>query len=159
VFFKKLVDPGGSANFIFGFSVAISGNYAVVGSPQATIGTNIQQGSATVFQFNGTDWVFMDQLTDPLGVAGTQFGNFVSISGDLILVGDADHGPNSAGTSLLYSRLGLQWQFLQNITDPQNRGSNRFGTSTAIDSNTRRFVIGAPVYGNQSGKAVFGKVN
>lgn len=159
VFFKKLVDPSGGTNFIFGFSVAISGNYAVVGSPQASVGSNIQQGSATVFQFNGTDWVFNDQLTDPLGTTGTQFGNFVAISGDLVLVGDADHGPNQAGTSLLFSRLGLQWQLLQNIIDPQNRGSNRFGTSTAIDSNTRRFVIGAPVYGGQSGKAVFGKVN
>src|SRR6185503_16212985 len=43
----------------FGHTVSMSGDYAIVGSYGDDGSVGINQGSATVYRFNGTNWVFM----------------------------------------------------------------------------------------------------
>jgi trimeric autotransporter adhesin len=45
----KVTASDGAANDLFGYSIAVSGKTAVSGSPQATIGSNAQQGAAYVY--------------------------------------------------------------------------------------------------------------
>ena len=74
----------------FGDSVSISGNTVVVGAPDATIGSNSQQGAAYVFTESGSGWANMTQtakLTASDGAAGDAFGISVSISGNTVVVG------------------------------------------------------------------------
>jgi hypothetical protein len=79
-------DPGGNDNF--GFSVALSGDTALVGVPFDNVGSNADQGSAYVFVRSGTTWT---QQGPPLlagdGAAGDNFGWSVALSGDTAVVG------------------------------------------------------------------------
>jgi len=75
-------EPGGW--YEFGRAVAISGDYAVVGTPRA----DGLCGSAYVFHRTGGDsWDAGTKLVAPVRVDGDQFGYSVSISGDYVVVG------------------------------------------------------------------------
>jgi hypothetical protein len=64
----------------YGNTVAIDGNYAVVGA------SGYKFGAAFVLYFNGSSWINVATLTAPLFSNGG-FGSSVSISGDYIVVG------------------------------------------------------------------------
>jgi len=83
----------------FGYSVAISGNVIVVGSPWATVGGNTWQGEAYVFVKPATGWANMTQtaiLTASDGAAWSEFGTSVGISGNTIVVGSYGSGASNA---------------------------------------------------------------
>jgi len=159
---QKLTDATGVANDYFGYSVSISGNYAIVGAYSDDVGTNTNQGSASIYYYNGSSWVLMQQIIDPAGAGGDLFGISVSISGNYAIVGayadDVGVNPDQ-GSANIYLRVGLGWQKLQYITDPRGTSNDNFGSVTVIDNTTKRFLIGAPGYAGSSGKVVFGKVN
>ncbi|GAB2808854.1 hypothetical protein GCM10027043_05050 [Ferruginibacter profundus] len=156
VFNKKITDSTGNANEIFGITVSLSDNFAVIGAPSAN---GVAKGAAIAFRLNGGSWDFMDKLTDPTGVAQSTFGNSVCVSGNYLVVGDAFHENAAFGNVIIYDRIGLQWQALQNAKDPQARSFDKFGNAVAIDGASKRFLVGMPAYAQQSGKAIFGKIN
>ena len=162
VLMNKITDATGAAGDLFGVSVSISGSYAIVGAYQDDVGANADQGSASIYQYNGTNWVLMQKITDATGAAGDNFGVSVSISGSYAIVGayQDDVGANfRQGSSSIYQRLGLGWQKLQYLTDPGGNANDNFGVSAAIDGTSKRFLNGASRYAGSSGKVVFGKVN
>jgi len=101
---KKLTASDGAARDAFGFSVSISGDLAMVGA-------NLS-GSAYIFARNqgGNDnWGELKKLTASDGVVGDRFGESVSISGDLAIVGDHrddNNGSNSGGGLYLCAQPG-----------------------------------------------------
>jgi hypothetical protein len=163
VLMQQLTDATGAATDYFGISVSISGNYAIVGAYSDDVGANTFQGSASIYQYNGSSWVLMLKLTDANGASGDLFGICVSISGSYAIVGaygDNAGSENDEGSASIYLRVGQGWQKLQYVSDPANSNtSENFGAATAIDGSTQRFLIGAFGYANSSGKVVFGKVN
>lgn len=75
-------EPG--HNLQFGWSVAVSGDYALIGSP----GADGKSGCAYVFRRTGSDsWGAAVKLTAPQPVNDDQFGYCVSISGEYAAVG------------------------------------------------------------------------
>lgn len=78
----------------FGRSAAIEGNTIVV-SAWDTFYSSSTQGTAFVFQYDGSSWVQMDQLTpgDLTGVSG-EYGLALAIDGGRIVVGDPNHIQN-----------------------------------------------------------------
>ncbi len=74
-----------------GTSVAISGNFAVVGSPCAKIGSNRCQGAAYIFEKPAAGWgttsTFVAKLTASDGAAGDSFGQAVAIGLNTVVVG------------------------------------------------------------------------
>jgi FG-GAP repeat len=75
----------------FGFSVALAGNRALVGSPLDFVGKNIQ-GSAYLFVHSGSTWI---QQGGALATANDgvhdYFGSTVALSGDAALIGAPYH--------------------------------------------------------------------
>lgn len=216
VLMQKLTDASGSANYNFGNSVSISGNFAIVGAYHEAVSPYFNLGSASIFQYNGTNWVQIQKLfntgtlpsslyfgtavsisgnyaaistyldyglskstvtvyryanntwspmqtiTDPNLIFQDYFGISVTLSGDYLIVGayNDDVGANTdQGSADIYYRLGNAWGKLQSVSDPMGSASNLFGVSVSIDSNTKRFLIGANGYAGSSGKIIFGKVN
>lgn len=76
----------GAADDEFGYSVAISGNYAIVGADGDDIGANASQGSAYVFRRIGTSWTQMRQVTDN-SPASTGNGGSVGLSNGSFIIG------------------------------------------------------------------------
>lgn len=87
----------------FGWSVAVSGETAIVGSHFDDIGTNTNQGSAYIFARSGTTWSEQQKLTASDGAGNDNFGRSVAISGNAIIVGaDMDDIGTSADQGSCY---------------------------------------------------------
>ncbi|MBK8503266.1 MAG: FG-GAP repeat protein [Saprospiraceae bacterium] len=122
---------------LFGYTVAIDGNYAIVGAPlQGGFGTQ-NAGAAYVFQLRGGSWVYMAKLTPPWGGSfGDQFGTSVDISGNYAIVGAprSDHSNKSdAGVAYVYATNGTQWYPVATLRadDPDNQ--DYFGNSVGVN--------------------------
>ena len=108
----QLAASDGAADDWFGYSVAISGDTAVVGAPWHDVGGNADQGSAYVFVRNGGTWSLQAQLFASNGGADDWFGISVAISGDTIVVGanQDDVGANvNQGSAYVFARSGSTW--------------------------------------------------
>ena len=85
----KLTASDGAASDWFGYSVALSGDTALVGA-YSDDGTSGNEGSAYIFVKPVGGWADMTQaakLTASDGAAGDAFGRSVALSGDTALVG------------------------------------------------------------------------
>ena len=93
----KLMASDGFEYQYFGRSVAISGDYCVVGA-NGDGDKGFFAGAAYIFKREGTDWVEEAKLTASDGSRKDYFGWVVSICGDYCVVGallDEDHGDKS----------------------------------------------------------------
>ena len=102
-----LTSSDGAAQDQFGFAVALSGDTALVGAWLADVGSNIDQGSAYVFNRSGATWTQQGKLTASDGAAGDFFGTAVALSGDTVLVGAIgdDIGANPNQGSVYFYQL------------------------------------------------------
>lgn len=147
----KLV-PGDPANTdTFGHSVAISGEYLAVGSPQDDdLGSN----SGSVYLFRRTafrTWVQVAKINGTGSLAGDRFGHAVSLSDDSLIVGAPENDLNgsNAGAAYVFHRTApstwVQTRRLLPLTPSGGNGgaaSDQFGFAVGIDAD--HVVIGAP---------------
>lgn len=120
----------------FGHSVAISGNYAIVGAPYDNTGVNNDQGSAYIFFFNGTTWIEQAKLVAAGGAANDNFGLSVSISGDYAIVGAPYNNLGAfgdVGRAYVYIRNGTTWTQQANFTGASAFTGDNFGYSVSIN--------------------------
>ncbi|QJD29875.1 FG-GAP repeat protein [Methylococcus geothermalis] len=129
----------------FGYSVALSGDTALVGSPYRDPGGVANAGQAYVYVRSGGTWTQQAILSasDKSDYAG--FGVSVALSGDTALVGAylADPGGlYNAGQAYVYVRSGGSWteQAILSASDPS--ANAYFGSSVAVSGN--RALVGAP---------------
>ena len=143
---QKLIASDGVACDVFGRSVAIDGNNAVIGSKE----------KAYVYSYDGTNWTEQQILTASDGVSDDRFGYSVAISGNYIVVGadsDCDNGAGSGSTYIFYFD-GTSWIELQKLTASDGTAYDMFGSSVSIYGNY--IVVGAhsdDINGNTSGSA------
>ena len=128
----------------FGYSVAMSGSYVIIGSSGEAIGGNTLQGSASIYQYNGNAWVFMQKLTDATGASGDNFGNCVAISGNRVIIGapndDIGAAVNQGSVSVFQYNVS-SWVLMQKITDGGGAANDNFGISVSISGNN--ILVGA----------------
>jgi hypothetical protein len=75
----------------FGWSVALDGDNALIGSPEHQVGANDGQGTAYLFTGSGSSWSQQSELSASDGAASDAFGSAVALDGGLLLVGAPDH--------------------------------------------------------------------
>ena len=131
----KLTASDGTANDQFGYSVAISGDTAIVGSPMDTIGTNASQGSAYIFVRDGDTWTQQAKLNASDGAASDNFGYSVAIDSNTAVVG-SPHYNSSQGSAYVYVRNGSSWDEQAKLTASNCTSSAQLGISLAVDGNT-----------------------
>lgn len=128
-----------------GETVAISGNFAVLGAPSDDMNGNANQGSASIYEFNGTSWVYKQKIWDASGIAADQFGEAVAIAGNYIVIGcprDDIGASANQGSISIYRNNGASWVLMQKITDVAGAANDFFGSSVAIFGNF--IIIGNP---------------
>ena len=153
------VDPNGDQ---FGRSVAISGNYAIVGATQEEMPGSGDNASGMAYIFNVTTGARIHTLNNP-NAYGTgafdEFGRSVAISGNYAIVGTSnedDAGGDESGKAYIFNvTTGALVHTLNNPTAYGTSGIDVFGTSVAISGNYA--IVGASLEddagGNSSGKA------
>jgi hypothetical protein len=95
----KLIAPESTAYDVFGYSVSLLGDHALVG---AIGGNDNNAGAAYVFTFDGTTWAPQAKLIASDGAAFDFFGSAVSLSTNRILVGAPDNLGNGNGSGAAY---------------------------------------------------------
>ena len=81
----KLTASDAESPDFFGYSVAISGNYAIVGARDEHANGLADSGSAYIFDVR--TGVQIKKITASDGAANDEFGNSVAISGNYVIVG------------------------------------------------------------------------
>lgn len=136
----------------YGNSVAMDGNYAVVGATGYNLGT----GCAYVLYYDGNQWLTQAMLMASDGEEDDAFGKSVAISGNTIVVGASgeDDGGYSQGAAYVFTMPFAGWQDMTETAKlkPYNGTSSQyFGRSVAIKGD--KIVVGAPSSSSSSGSA------
>ncbi|KAL7488917.1 hypothetical protein ACHAW6_014507, partial [Cyclotella cf. meneghiniana] len=161
----KLTAADGSASDYFGWSVSISGNFAVVGA-YSDDDKGTDSGSAYIFELNEITgvWNQKAKLVPADGSAGDYFGRSVAISGNLVVVGaylDDDKGSNSGAAYIFELNEGTgTWNQKAKLTAADGAAYDYFGYSVSISGNI--VVVGAYVdndKGTDSGSAYIFELN
>ncbi len=140
----KLTADDGLESDLFGWSVAVDGDTALVGAVTDDVGTNSSQGSAYVFTRSGSSWTQQAKLTAGDGAVDDEFGHSVALDGDTAMVGARfdDVGANfNQGAVNVFARVGLNWTEQAKLTARDGKRIDIFGKSVALDGDTA--VVGA----------------
>ncbi len=139
----------GQQNILFGGSVDIDGEMAIVG---ARFDGN---GSAYIFQeVSPGNWQRVARLTASDGLGGDYFGNSVAISEDLAVVGAlyGDGNVRDSGSAYIFKETSPGvWQQVAKLIDPDGGQYNYFGNAVAIDGDT--VIVGAKSSDRAKGSA------
>ena len=144
----KLAASDAESGDLFGWSVAISGNYAVVG---ARYGDNGVTDCGAVYIFyrdeGGTNnWGEVMKLTASDAESGDQFGYSVAISGDFVVVGANFEDGSGADCGAAYTFDRNQggdnnWGQVVKLTASDAQNGDYFGYSVALEADY--VVVGA----------------
>ncbi len=129
-----LLASDGVAGEKFGVSVAIDGDYAVVGSYRA-YHDGIQTGAAFIYHFDGSQWVEEAKLIEPSGEALYNYGLAVAIEGETVVV-SAPHATVGyttwAGMVYVYGRVAGVWTLQQSLAMPEPGFDDMFGFALSL---------------------------
>lgn len=139
----ELTAHGGAQADAFGWSLALSGDTAVIGA----IGANHLSGAVYVFVRSGGAWVQQAELTASDATQFAGFGWSVAVDGSTLVVGDPNR--NGSGVAYVFTRRQGVWTQQAELTDPQNTTFDSFGFSVAATTST--IVVGAQGTRNNTG--------
>ena len=138
---SKVTADDGESDDRFGSAIAIDGNTAVVGAPDATVRGSNSCGAAYIYTRSGDTWQQQAKLTANSCSLVTYFGTAVAIDNGTVMVG-ADR---SGGTGAVYVFTGADenWAQTQRITanDIDSISTALFGLDLALSGST--LVVGA----------------
>lgn len=146
---QKIIASDRAEGDLFGYEVAISGDYAIVGAyeeDEDALGadTKNRAGSAYIFERSGGTWSQVQKIVASDRNSNDRFGFSVSISGDYAIVGayNEDHdaaglnSKNNAGSAYIFSRSGGGiWSEQQKIVASDRSNADVFGFDVAISGN------------------------
>jgi hypothetical protein len=101
---KKLTASDAEDDTNFGISVAINGDYAMVGAYRK----DNARGAVYVFYRNADGSENWGQIQKILGLdSGDFLGGSIAMSGDFAIVGASDRGPTNSGRAYIYINFGF----------------------------------------------------
>ncbi|MEI7579235.1 MAG: hypothetical protein WCJ58_04310 [bacterium] len=145
-----LVGKGVKANNKFGYSVKLSRNRLIAGSPYYTDSAIGMQyaGAAHIYELIGNSWIQTAVLTASDAEAGDQLGTAVAISGDNAIAGayleDHNRVANN-GAAYVFKQTDGFWSETAKLIAPDNN-DDLFGLAVAISDNFA--IVGQPGLGN-----------
>ena len=162
VFRQKLLASDGDNDDLFGYTLAIQDELAVIGAPGHVDGN--APGTGTVFMF-GFDpdvsvWTEHQELYASDGAWQDGFGASVSLSGDVAVIGalfDDDNGAQSGSAYVFrFDPDTSQWVEEEKLLASNGSGGDFFGSSVAVEGPLA--VVGAKSHqnNNNTGGAVYG---
>ncbi len=140
----KLTASDGAVNDLFGGSVALDGNTAVVTARLDDISAVTDQGSAYVFVRSGTTWTQQAKLTASDGATTDNFGVAADIIGNIAIIG-ANQDDNTSltdnGAAYVYTRSGTTWTQATKLIASDTSANDKLGR--AVDMYGSEVLLGA----------------
>ncbi len=128
---------------LFGSSVSISGNVALIGAHSHDTANEFNRGAAYVFRYDGVDWVEEAKLVASDGHWGDVFGKSVSIDRDVAIIGARNDEINGAlaGSAYIFRYNGSEWAQEAKLIASDIDHHDLFGGAVSISGDLA--VIGA----------------
>ena len=129
---------------LFGLSVAVSGDTAVVGADADDTARGTNAGSVYVFVRSGNVWSEQAHLVASDGAPFDLFGAWVAVDGNTAVVtapGDDTLGGVDTGSAYVFVRSGDVWTEQARLFASDGAEYDYFGGSVAVDGDT--VVLGA----------------
>jgi hypothetical protein len=142
---QRLSPPDGTARRFLGLSVALHGDYALVGTPGGFGGDDVMLNPVFVMQNIAGLWKFVDTLYASDYVPGDMFGYDVAIHGNRALIGAIGatiNGEMAQGAAYVFDLVDGEWTETHKLTHADGSGLEVFGWSVAIQDDVA--VVGAP---------------
>ena len=136
---QKLLASDGTPGNNFGFSVAVRGDVALIGSGDSEAAP--AAGAAYVFRFDGTSWVQEQKLTASDATAFDDFGTAVALSADTALIGAEGNGAGGAAYVFQFDSETSQWFEVQKLVPGNGDVNGQFGRVVALEDATA--LVGA----------------
>ncbi len=132
----KLTASDGVSGDLFGNSVSIDGNTAIIGA----FGDDGYIGSAYMFEKVDGEWTEVAKLTT---TSGEQFGSSVSVSGKTAIVGASgdDFFGTDSGSAYVFEKMGGVWARRAWLLAPDGATDDYFGNSVSLSGDTA--IVGA----------------
>lgn len=146
---QKLMDEAGRPFDFFGRSVAISGEYLVVGA-YGHDESGVNSGAVYVFRRSGEEWKMQEKVKAPDMTALDYFGWSVAIDGDNLVVG-AYRADEKRGAVYVFNLQNGAWNFRFKMTASDAVPGDVLGVSVAIYKN--EIIAGAHHADNLKGAA------
>ena len=127
----------------FGAALALDPPWAAVGVPEIAGATFA--GEVALFHFDGVDWLPAQVLQDSSGNDGDEFGDAISLAGDLLCVGapGRDDGAVNAGAVYVYRLVSGIWTLEAKLLAANPAAGDRFGRAVHHEADT--IVVGTPL--------------
>ncbi|MBT3233821.1 MAG: T9SS type A sorting domain-containing protein [Calditrichaeota bacterium] len=118
----------------FGYSVSISGDYAIIGAKGNDDDGSVS-GSAYIFVRDGENWIEQVKLTASDAAEGDYFGISVFIDGEYAIVGADcnDDGGFNSGSAYIFTLEDDEWVEQTKLTANDASSGDHFGISVSID--------------------------
>jgi hypothetical protein len=141
-FLKVGFNDGRPDRALFGYSVSLDGNRALIGAPGMAEG---QQSSGAAFLMERNDQGAWQQVAKFVSDNPAPFGDFgrsVSLSDSWAIIGDYRNSPNLPGEAHVFGYDGAShWNRVMTLKASDTTGPDGFGHSVYIDANLA--IIGA----------------
>jgi hypothetical protein len=121
----------------FGSSVAIAGNWAIVGAFAVDVAGKTDAGVAYIYQLQDGHWQLHQKIQANDPADKTFFGYAVAIGGDVAIVGASN--ADGCGAAYLFELVNNKWEQTQKL-QPEDLPASGFGYSASFDG--RRAIIG-----------------
>jgi len=140
---QKLTADDGQASDRFGLAVAVSGNVAIVGAPDAP-GDGGPTGAVYVFRLDGASWSQEQKIQVGTFATIAGFGESVAISENRLLIGVPDAGPGSQnlGAAYVFEHDGEAWQQTAVLSASDEDAQDKFGSSVSLHGDVA--LVGVP---------------
>jgi hypothetical protein len=128
----------------FGYSVAISGEVAIVGAPYTDVPGKDNAGAAHIFKLENGTWQFKQTLVPDDLRGGDLFGGSVDIDGNVAIAGGFyvyNSSNVSTGGAYIFQSQNGQWQQVQKLQPDDLKYLDWFGTPLALKGNLA--IVGA----------------
>ncbi|MBI5765325.1 MAG: hypothetical protein HZA51_17575 [Planctomycetes bacterium] len=140
----KIIPPANRQGSLYGWSVAIEGDTAVVGAPFYHA-TYQYQGRVFVYQRLNNVWSLAADLTAPDGEQTDYLGTCVAIdNGTLVATAPfaVNQSGSATGAAYVYTKPAATWTEQARLSPTENDAGAQMGLAAALDSDTA--VFGAP---------------
>jgi hypothetical protein len=142
----KLAASDGADADLYGITVDLDGDTAVIGAPYDDV-VDRDSGSVYVFHFDGADWVEQQKVVPADGAKLDSFGASVALLGNTLLVGaprvgEDDYYGGDWGAAYAFQFDGTSWMQQAQLLAWDAAAYDLFGSAVALDGNTA--IIAAP---------------
>lgn len=129
----------------FDFSLGLSGDNVVLGTPYATISGVSEQGAAYLFARSGNTWGLPLKLIANDGAAGDYFGQSLALADDTLAIGAWSKNQPGAGGTTQFAQGAVYvfgrtpqgaWTQRAQLTPTDGIENSRFGMRVALSGNT-----------------------